>query len=88
MVTTTPVSCRSAALSRGAVSLCRIADLAVGGEPIRGLGYFAECETFLRGKGYVFDAEYLRQLYRASGTTGREAWFRAARSGPLTSFGR
>ena len=51
-----------------------IADLGAGGEPRHGIGYFDECETFLRGKGFVFDANYLRHLYRASAITAREQW--------------
>jgi hypothetical protein len=53
-----------------------IADLATDGNPIHRLGYFGECEIFLRSKGYVFDGEYLRQLYRVSAITAREEWLR------------
>ncbi len=53
-----------------------IADVAAGGQPTPGMGYFEECESFLRLLGFVFDAQYLRQLYRASAITAREEWLR------------
>lgn len=53
-----------------------IADVAGGAELIQGVDYFEECQIYLRGKGYVFDGEYLRQLYRVSAITAREEWLR------------
>jgi hypothetical protein len=37
--------------------------------------HFEDCEAFLREKGFEFDADYLRQLYRASAVAARERSF-------------
>jgi hypothetical protein len=42
----------------------------------RAVDGFEECAVLLHEQGYDFDADYLRQLYRAAATKARERYLR------------
>jgi hypothetical protein len=72
---------RETGATQAAIGDALRADIHATGEPDQGhadqaVDSFEECAALLREQGYDYDADYLRQLYRAAATKAQERYLR------------